>query len=54
MYGSHAFGVYVAIGVMLFLSRVTQGLESERFKRCHSCGSRFGERHHPNCQWRNK
>lgn len=47
-----ALALFVAFG--LFLLNWQRGREREALNRCVACGSRYGEKHHRDCQYRGR
>jgi hypothetical protein len=48
---THITVLCVTLAAAFFLTYWQAGLERERLRRCSLCGSRAGEKHHPDCAW---
>lgn len=44
----------VVIAAMLFMVWLERGREREATQRCIACGSRYGEKHHRDCHYKDR
>lgn len=46
--------LYVVIAAMFFMAYLQAGHAQESLSRCVACGSRIGEKHHRDCQYKDR
>lgn len=44
----------LGVAFLLFMFYLTRGREQEVLRRCSACGSRYGEKHHVDCHYKEK
>lgn len=46
--------IFVVLAAMFFMAYLSRGRDREVLRRCVACGARYGERHHRDCQYKNR